>query len=106
MIYDHRTYTCHPGTIKKQLALYAEFGWPAQTRHLGQPVVYGATETGDVNAYVHIWVYESAADRATKRAAMMADPDWAEYMRRSAEAGYLASQYNTILTPAPFFKPE
>ena len=24
MIYDHRTYTCRPGTIRKHLALYGE----------------------------------------------------------------------------------
>ncbi len=103
MIYDHRTYTCIPGTIKRQLAMYEQYGWPAQTRHLGQPVVYAATETGDVNTYVHIWQYEDAADRAKKRAALQADPDWIDYLKRSAEAGNLQSQRNTILTPTSFF---
>jgi hypothetical protein len=28
------------------------------------------TETGDPNEYVHIWVYENAADREARRAAM------------------------------------
>lgn len=103
MIYDHRTYACRPGTIRKHLALYAEHGWPVQRKHLGEPILYAATETGDVNSYVHIWVYESAADRATKRAAMMADPGWTEYLRLSAEAGFLVAQHNTILAPVPFF---
>ncbi|MBD3624197.1 MAG: NIPSNAP family protein [Rhodobacteraceae bacterium] len=105
MIYDHRTYVCRPGTIKKHMKLYEEHGWAVQTRHLGQPAVYGAVETGDVNSYVHIWVYESAADRSEKRAALAADPAWQAYLKKSAEAGYLSSQKNTILTPAPFFKP-
>lgn len=70
MIYDHRTYTCHPGRIGKHMKLYEEYGWEAQRRHLGEPIVYGAVETGDVNSYVHIWVYKDAADRAAKRAAM------------------------------------
>jgi len=104
MIYDHRTYICRPGTMKKQLALYEEFGWSAQIRNLGRPVVYAATETGDVNTYVHIWAYEDAADRATKRAALLADPAWIDYVKRSADAGYHVSQRNTILTPAPFFE--
>ncbi len=103
MIYDHRTYTCRPGTIKKHLALYAEHGWPVQRKHLGEPVVYAATETGDVNSFVHIWVYEDAADRATKRAAMMANQGWLDYLKLSAEAGYLSAQTNKILTPVPFF---
>ncbi len=103
MIYDHRTYTCHPGTIKKQLALYEEFGWAAQTRNLGKPILFAATETGDVNTYIHIWAYKDAADRADKRAAMQADPDWITYLTKSAEAGFLLSQTNAILTSAPFF---
>ncbi|SFE67671.1 NIPSNAP family protein [Roseivivax sediminis] len=104
MIYDHRTYTCRPGTIGKHMALYGEHGWPIQRKHLGDPVVYGAVETGDVNSYVHIWVFDDAADRATKRAALAADPEWQEYLKKSAEAGYLVSQVNKILKPAPFFK--
>ena len=105
MIYDLRTYVCRPGTIKKHMKLYEENGWEAQSRNLGYPTVYGAVETGDVNSYVHIWVYDSAADRAEKRKALAADPRWQAYLKLSAEAGYLMSQTNTILTPASFFDP-
>lgn len=103
MIFDHRTYRCHPGTLKKQMKLYEENGLVAQVRYLGEPLLYAATETGDVNSYVHIWVYDSAADRESKRAAMQADPDWKNYLNLSAEAGYLTEQKNKILAPAPFF---
>ncbi|MBO9509329.1 NIPSNAP family protein [Thalassospira sp. A3_1] len=103
MIYDHRTYTCRPGTIAKHLKLYEAEGWQIQKKHLGDPVVYAATETGDVNSYVHIWQYESAADRAAKRAKLKADPEWQEYLKKSADAGYLVSQVNKILTPTGFF---
>ena len=48
MIYDHRTYKCRPGTINKQLAQYKELGYEAQVRNLGKPLVYAATEIGDV----------------------------------------------------------
>lgn len=106
MIYDHRTYTCRPGTIKRHMKLYEESGWAVQSKHLGYPAVYGAVETGDVNSYVHIWVYASAADRAEKRAALAADAEWQAYLKLSAEAGYLVSQVNKILTPAPFFDPK
>ena len=104
MIFDHRTYTCHPGRIKRHMKLYEEHGWGPQCRHLGSPVVYGSVETGDVNSYIHIWVYDDAADRAVKRAALAADPEWQGYLKLSAESGNLASQVNTILTPAPFFE--
>jgi len=106
MIYDHRTYTCRPGTIKRQLALYEAHGFEVQKRHLGEPVLYAVTETGDVNSYVHVWAYEDAADRAKRRAAMAADPDWQAFLEKSAEAGYLLHQENKILQPAPFFEPK
>ena len=101
MIYDHRTYCCRPGTIKKHLALYAEFGFPSQRRILGEPVIYAQVETGDVNSFVHIWAYQDAADRAARRAQMAADPEWQAYLKKSAEAGYLVSQTNKILMPVP-----
>ena len=105
MLLDVRTYTCHPGTIKKHLALYEEMGKPAQTRHLGQPLAYLVTETGDPNQYVHIWVYDNAGDRETKRAAMQADPDWIAYTEESAKLGALAKQENKLMRPVEFFPP-
>jgi hypothetical protein len=106
MIFDHRTYTVKPGTLPRQLELYAKHGKAAQERHLGKPVFYGITETGELNTYVHIWAYESAADREQRRAAMQADPEWQAFLKISAEAGHLLHQDNRIMTPAPFFKLE
>ena len=102
MIYDHRTYVCKAGTVRKHLDLYVAHGLKPQTRHLGQPVLYATTEVGDVNSYVHVWAYDSVEDRMKKRAAMQADPDWQEYLRISGEAGYLISQENKLLLPVPF----
>jgi len=104
MIYDVRTYTCKPGTVPLQYALYEEFGFKPQTKHLGQPVVYGHVEVGEINTYTHIWAYESQADREQKRAAMMADPDWQVFMKKSREAGHLTGQRNQILVAAPWMK--
>lgn len=102
MLLDVRTYTCRPGTIKKHLALYEKMGLGPQTRHLGQPFAYLTTETGNVNQYVHIWIYEDAADRAKRRAAMWADPEWIAYTEESAKLGALDSQENRLMTPASF----
>ncbi|MGJ8546185.1 MAG: NIPSNAP family protein [Sulfitobacter sp.] len=106
MLYDHRTYICRPGTIRKHLALYEQYGWAAQQRILGECLAYAQVETGDVNSFVHIWVYQDAADRAQRRSALAADPEWQAYLQKSAEAGYLISQQNKLLTPAPFFTPK
>lgn len=103
MILDHRTYYCRPATIKAHLALYEEFGWSTQTRHLGQPVLYATTEVGDVNSYVHVWAYKDLADRTAKRAALWADPAWLDYVKKSAELGALVKQENKILVTVAFF---
>ncbi len=103
MIFDMRTYTCKPGTIKAHLALYQEKGFAAQSRLLGAPVLYATTEVGDVNSYVHVWAYKDLADRTAKRAVMWADAEWLAYVKASGELGALVKQENVILNAAPFF---
>jgi hypothetical protein len=102
MLLDHRTYTVRPGTIRKQLALYEKHGLAPQKRHFGEPLAYAVAETGDVNTYVHIWVYEDAADRAAKRASLMADPEWRAYLEMNAEAGFLLKQESKLMSPVSF----
>lgn len=104
MIFDMRTYTCKPGTVPLQLKLYEEHGYAVQTKHLGEPALYGVTETGAINTYVHVWAYKDAADRAARRAAMQADPDWTAFLGKTREAGYLLAQENQILQAPSFFK--
>ena len=103
MIYDHRTYYCHAGTVAKHLDLYEQFGMAPQFRILGKPVLYAFTDVGDVNSYVHVWGYKDAAERTAKRAQMWADEEWLSYTRKSAEAGYLIRQENKILVATRFF---
>ena len=67
-----------------------------------QPLAYLFTETGEVNTIVHMWVYESAADREKKRAAMAADPDWQKFAKLQAEAGFLTDMRNNLMIPANF----
>ncbi|HLB97211.1 MAG TPA: NIPSNAP family protein, partial [Acetobacteraceae bacterium] len=97
MLIDHRTYTVRPGTMPQQLKLYEEFGLAAQKRHLGEPLAYLVAESGELNTYVHIWVYKDAADREARRAAMQADPEWQTFMRKNAEAGNLIKQVNKLM---------
>lgn len=106
MLFDHRTYTCKPGTLAAQLKLYEEKGLAAQKRHLGEPLFYGITETGVINTYVHIWVYADAGDRESRRMAMEADPEWQTFKAASAAAGNLLQQENKLMTAAPFFSPK
>ncbi|MGQ9366623.1 NIPSNAP family protein [Azospirillum sp. ST 5-10] len=102
MLLDVRTYTARPGTLKSHLDLYEKHGFAIQKKHLGEPLAYMVTESGEQNSYMHIWVYEDAADRARRRAALEADPEWATYRQISAEAGYLVKQENRLMTPVSF----
>ncbi len=104
MIFDHRVYTCKFGTMPAQFALYEKTGLACQTKHLGEPLLYAGTEVGDVNAFVHIWVYKDLADRTARRAAMQADPEWHAFIKASRELGAIIAQKTSILVPAPFFK--
>lgn len=102
MLVDHRTYTCRPGTIRKQLAFYEKNGFAIQKRHFGEPLGYLMAETGDVNTYLHMWVYDDFADRARKRAAQAADPEWQKYLQMNAECGYLIKQESKLMSPVSF----
>lgn len=102
MLVDHRTYRVKPGTLPAHLNLYEKHGLVAQKRHLGEPHAYMVAESGALNTIVHLWVYEDAADRARRRAAMMADPEWQNYMKLNAEAGYVVDMRTSLMTPTKF----
>ena len=59
-------------------------------------------ETGSMNSLVHQWVYKDAADRAARRAEMMKDPEWLNYVRKLAESGLLMDQQTSLMVPAKF----
>ena len=76
MIVDLRTYTLVPGRLKAYLELYEKEGLPIQIRHVGKPIGFFTTEIGTLNQVVHLWGYQSLADRERRRAALESDPDW------------------------------
>ena len=90
MLVDHRTYRIKPGRPQAHLDIYEQYGFAAQTRHLGKPFAYMFAESGELNTIVHIWAYEDAADRAKRRAAMLADPEWQIYLKKLSEGGLSA----------------
>ena len=102
MLVDHRYYHIKPGMTGAHLELYEKHGFAAQTRHLGQPLAYMYTESGEVNTLVHIWCYEDANDRMAKRAAMWKDPEWQSYAKQMVDSGYLVGQKNNLMIPAKF----
>ena len=73
-----------------------------QQKHLGRCLGWYTAVEGMLNQVVHMWGYENQGDRETRRAAMVADPAWGEYVRRSGEAGLLVAQENRFLKPTDF----
>ncbi len=102
MIVDLRIYTLKPGKLADYVKLYRDHAWPIQQKYLGRCLGWYTTAEGDLNRVVHMWAYDSQADRETRRNAMAADPDWAVFQKLSAEAGYLLNQENRFLKPTDF----
>jgi hypothetical protein len=105
VIVDLRTYRLIPGRVPAQLELYGKLGFPVQLRYMGEPLCYLVGESGQLNTFVHAWVYENAGDREQKRAKMAQDPDWKHFLAENAKAGNIIEQHTNLMTPAPFAPP-
>ncbi len=102
MIVDLRIYTTRPNKTAEFVALYEAEAWPLQQKHLGRCLGWFVTAEGPLNQVVHLWAYESQADREARRAAMAADPAWGAYLRKAGELGLLVAQENRLLRPTDF----
>lgn len=100
MIYEHRTYTVAHGQMDAYLARYEEHALPLQLKHLGRLLGFFVSEIGPLNQVIHIWVYDSLADREQRRAALEADPAWAAF--KLTNRGSFVQQDVKILRPARF----
>jgi hypothetical protein len=98
MIVEERNYALRPGGVAEYLRLWREYGRQPQTHHLGEPIGVYQTETGSLNTLVYLWGFSSWEDRGRRRAALMADPQFAAF--RSQVRDLVHSQQNRILTPA------
>ncbi len=106
MIIDHRIYTCRPNMLPLFSKLYEEEGLPLQRKYLGEPIGFYMTHIGPLSRLVHLWQYESLADREERRDRMEADPAWQAYRQRVRETDFLLDMTNEILKPVSWFKPQ
>jgi hypothetical protein len=69
------------------LDLFERVGLPIQNRILGKQAFVGIyrTEIGNVNEVIHMWRYEDALDRATKRALLFKDTEFMDYVTKVRE---------------------
>lgn len=100
MIVEERCYTLKPGTVLLYYRDYDPRGLKIKTRILGRLIGYFHTEIGELNQVVHLWGYESLAERERRRALLAADPEWQEYLKNLPDI--LVKMESRILVPAPF----
>ncbi len=100
MIVEERIYTALPGKTMEYIGMYEKEGLAIQRPILGRMVGYFTSEIGSLNTIVHLWAYEDLADRAARRAKLLADPRWKAYSAKVTPL--LLKQENRILVPAKF----
>lgn len=100
MIYEERDYRIKAGKLAEFVKLYGEYGLAIQKELLGTFHAYFTSEIGELNHVVALWSYESLDDRAARRAKMLADPRWQEYLARVD--GLIDTQTTRILTPVSY----
>ena len=102
MIYEIRTYRLHVGAAPAYIQAVTEEGIAIQRPHLGLLHGYFFSEIGPLNEIVHIWAYQSLADRETRRAALAADPRWTRFLPRIQSLIQIMD--SKIMNPMPFFE--
>ena len=100
MIVEERIYTLHPGKVPAFLAEYQAGPRELQCRTLGRMLGYFTSEFGEQNQIVHLWAYDSLADRAERRARLIAEPEWRAFLDRVLPM--ILRQESRILTPTAF----
>jgi len=100
MILEQRTYTLHPGKVQEFLGVVEEYGLPVLKPTLGNLVGYFYTDVGTVNQVVHLWAYESQADREIRRTKLEAMPEFLDFAGRARPL--MQTMEARILMPASF----
>jgi hypothetical protein len=100
MIVEERSYHVYTGKLPEVVRLYTEEGTAVQQEYLGNLIGAFIVEVGDVSTIVHLWGYESFADREERRPKLQADPRWKEFLAKIQPL--IHTQRTRILVPTPY----
>jgi hypothetical protein len=104
MIYELRIYTCLPGRLPDLMRRFEDHTLALWGRHGIEQAGFWTTVIGTSNndlTYMLRW--NSLAERETRWAAFMADPEWQAAREASEENGPLLSNVSSqLLTPTSF----
>jgi hypothetical protein len=102
MIVEQRTYTLKPLRTRDFLALYERAALPLQKKYLGHLVGFFTSEVGPLNQVVHLWAFDSLAERERRRKAMEEDADWPAYVDALRELDVILAQETKMLRSVSF----
>ncbi|HEX6744150.1 MAG TPA: NIPSNAP family protein [Solirubrobacteraceae bacterium] len=97
---EERTYHVFTGKLAEVVRLYAEEGTHVQQEHLGNLVGAFTVDVGDVSSIVHLWGYESYAERERRRTLLQADERWKDFLAKLQPL--IHTQRTRILLPTSY----
>lgn len=104
MIVEERIYDLRPNGVAEFQRHFEREGMAIQRPILGRLIGYFYTEIGPLNQVVHLWGYEDMEDRERRRAVLIANPVWREYVSTNIQP-LLVRMQNKILVPMSFSPP-
>jgi NIPSNAP len=100
MIYDLRTFTVKSGRFLEFMEVHKRIAFPLVLKHLGEPVGYWTTVTGEMNQFVHLWRFDDLSDMEQRQAALNDDPAWRGYVTHHlGESAILQRQQSVLMRP-------
>ncbi len=102
MIVEMRTYTLKPLRTADFLNLYEQAALPLQLKYLGHLIGFYVSELGPLNQVVHLWGFDSLAERESRRLAMERDPGWTPYREALRDLDVILAQESKILKTTAF----
>ena len=100
MIVEERTYHVFTGRLPEVVRMYTDEGTAIQQEHLGHLVGAYTVDVGDVSSIVHLWAYDSYAERERRRALLQGDQRWKDFLPRLQPL--IHTQHTRILLPTPY----
>jgi hypothetical protein len=100
LIVEERSYHVYTGKLPELVRLYAEEGTQVQQEHLGHLIGAFTVDVGDVSTIVHLWGYESYAERERRRALLQADQRWKDFLAKIQPL--IHTQRTRMLLPTPY----
>ncbi len=100
MIVEQRTTTLKPGATPDYMRLYEDEGYAIQEPILGRLLGWYTSDFGALNQIVHVWGYESYAERERRRAELGGDPRWRAFLAKIRPL--ILRRESKTLIPAPW----